>query len=217
MTDLQDLAVRIRSRRRALDALHGEARSVQLRHEELLAEVVELSGEISIYEQTTILLNSIGEEKQYAAQEQIEQLVTRGLQTIFDDSLSFHILQDVKAKRAEVSFIVRSKLANGVVVDTDVMDARGGGLAATVGFLLRLTVMLLRTDTKADNVLVLDETFAHVSEEYLPALKEFIRKIVDRTGVQIIMVTHQPAFEEVADKVYRLSLVDGKSVVKEQV
>lgn len=216
MTDLTNLSVRIRQRRRELDSFAGQASALRLRHEELLAEVVSLTADISAHERATTLLNSIGEEKQYAAQEAIEQLVTRGLQTIFDDTLSFHILQDVKARRAEVSFIVRSTLANGTVVDTDVMDARGGGLAATVGFLLRLVVMLLRTDTRADNFMVLDETFAHVSEEYLPALGEFLRKIVEKTGVQILMVTHQPEFVDYADKVYRVSAIDGKTVVKEQ-
>lgn len=215
MTDLTNLSVRVRARRRELDSVAGQANALRAREEELLAEMVRLSADIVSHEKATTLLNSIGEEKQYAAQEAIEQLVTRGLQTIFDDSLSFHILQSVKARRAEVSFVVRSTLSDGSVVDTDVMDARGGGLAATVGFLLRLVVMLLKTDTRTDNVLVLDETFAHVSDEYLPSLGEFLRKIVDKTGVQIILVTHQPEFVEHADKVYRLSSVDGKTVVRE--
>lgn len=176
----------------------------------------ELAEQIVSHEKATTLLNSIGEEKQFAAQAAIEQLVTRGLQTIFDESLSFHIVQDVKARRAEVSFVIRSSLDGGRVLETDVMDSRGGGLSAVVGFLLRLVVMLLRTDTKADNVLVLDETFAHVSDEYLPALGEFLRQIVDKTGVQIIMVTHQPEFMEYADKVYRLSSKGGRAVATEE-
>jgi DNA repair exonuclease SbcCD ATPase subunit len=217
MTDLTELSVQVRNRSRQLDALEGEARSVLARESELREEIVRLSSDISVHERATALLNSIGEEKQYAAQEAIEQLVTRGLQTIFEESLSFHILQDVKARRAEVSFIVRSQLADGKIVDTDILDSRGGGLAATVGFLLRLTVMLLKTDTSQDNILVLDETFAHVSEEYLPALGEFLRKVVDKTGVQLIMVTHQPEFVEYADKVYRLAHVNGHTEAKEQI
>lgn len=217
MADLEFLGVRVRTRRRELDAAEGESRSIALRFDELKAEIVKLSSDISVHERATSLLNSIGEEKQFAAQEAIEQLVTRGLQTIFEDSLSFHILQDVKARRAEVRFIIRTELSGGRIVDTDVMGARGGGLAATVGFLLRLVIMLLKTDTTTDNFMVLDETFAHVSVEYLDGLREFIRKIVDKTGVQIFMVTHQPEFAESADKVYYLSTVDGKTIVKEQV
>lgn len=99
----------------------------------------------------------------------IEDLVTRGLQTIFDSTLSFHIIQSVRGKTANVDFIVRTTLPESVI-ETSVMDARGGGLAATIGFLLRLVVMLLRGGTKEENILILDETFAHVSAEYLAPL-----------------------------------------------
>ena len=213
--DLTELSVAVRRLRRSIDEKLGARRMLETRYEELKAEVLELTESVIAHERATSLLNSIGEEKQFAAQEAIEQLVTRGLQTIFDDTLSFHIIQDVKARRAEVSFVVRSTLENGRVVDTDVMDARGGGLAATVGFLLRLVVMLLRTDSKTDNFMVLDETFAHVSAEYIEGLRDFIRTIVDKTGVQILMVTHQPEFALAADKVYRLSASNGKSSIKE--
>lgn len=215
MTDLSTLSLRVRNRRRELDSLRGEERTVLSRLDEFGAELVDLADNIVIYERVNTLLNSIGEKRQYAAQGAIEQLVTRGLQTIFDESLSFHIIQDVKARRAEVSFVVRTTLKDGSKVDTDVMNARGGGLAATIGFLLRLVVLLLRDEGKKDIFMVLDETFAHVSAEYLDGLRDFIRQIVDKTGVQILMVTHQPEFAESADKVYRLSTSNGKTVVRE--
>lgn len=215
MADISTLSARIRNRRRELDSQQGEARIVLSRLEEFGKELGELSDGIVIYERVNTLLNSIGEKRQYAAQGAIEQLVTRGLQTIFDESLSFHIMQDVKARRAEVTFVVRTTLQDGSKVDTDVMNARGGGLAATIGFLLRLVVLLLRDEGKRDIFMVLDETFAHVSAEYLEGLRDFIRQIVDKTGVQVLMVTHQPEFAEAADKVYRLSLSNGKTVVKE--
>jgi ABC-type lipoprotein export system ATPase subunit len=59
----------------------------------------------------------------------------------------------------------------------------------------------------------LDETFAHVSSEYLEPMGQFLREVVDKTGVQIIMVTHQPELAEYADTVYRFSNKDGKTQV----
>ncbi len=196
--------------RRELDQLAGEARITLTRGKDLKLEIEQLQLEVQTLDKATILLNSIAEDTQLAAQHNIEELVTRGLQTIFDESLSFHILQSTKGKSASVEFVVRTKLLNGQAVDTPVMDARGGGLAATIGFLLRVVVMLLR---KQENILVLDETFAMVSEEYLPALGEFVRQLVDKTNLQIVMVTHQPLFADYADKVYRFSQNDGKTLV----
>lgn len=215
MSDIITLEARLRSRRRELDSLLGQKRSVMAQLEEFGNELVDLADNVIVYERVNSLLNSIGEHRQFAAQNAIEQLVTRGLQTIFDDSLSFHIIQDVKARRAEVSFIVRTTLLDGTKVDTDVLNARGGGLAATVGFLLRLVVLLLRYDGKRDILMVLDETFAHVSAEYVEGVRDFIRQVVDKTGIQVLMVTHQPEFAEAADKVYRLSIKNGKTVVQE--
>lgn len=215
MTDINILETQVRARRRELDALAGEARSVLTRGKAIKTEIGTLTEEIADYERVTGLLNSLGEERQLAAQRTIEDLVTRGLQTIFDSTLSFHIVQSVKGKQAVVEFMVRTTLA-GSVVETPVLEARGGGLAATIGFLLRLVVMLLSTGTQQENILVLDETFGMVSDEYLPALAGFLREIVDKTGVQIVMVTHQQMWTEVADKVYRFSQVEGQTKVKEE-
>lgn len=213
MSTLSELQTRTDNRRRVLDALSGEARSVLTRGKNLQTEISELTQAVSTLEKTSLLLNSLGEERQFKAQTVIEELVTRGLQQIFDETLSFHIIASTKAKAASIEFLVRTSLPGGTVVDTPVMDARGGGLAATIGFLLRVVIMLLRGGARQDNILVLDETFAHVSDDYLDGVGEFLRELVDRTGIQIVMVTHQNQFLEFADKVYRFTAVDGKTQV----
>lgn len=212
---VDSLVIRARQRRRQIDAQQGEARSVLLRGKELSTEVADLTATVTELDRVTALLNSLGEDRQLAAQNSIEELVTRGLQMIFDDTLSFHIVQNVRGKTAVVEFVVRTTLGSSVI-ETQVMDARGGGLAAVIGFLLRLVVMLMSRSERDANLLVLDETFSMVSAEYLEPLGEFLREVVDRTGAQIVLVTHQQAFEEFADKVYYFSTEDGTTVVKDK-
>lgn len=180
---------------------------------QLKEEISLATNDVDLYNKVAITLASIGENRQAAAQEQIEQLVTRGLNSIFSEELSFHVLQTQRGKTPEVKFVVRS-LINGKPVETSVMDARGGGLAAVVGFLLRLVVMLLSKDVK-EPILILDESFSHVSAEYERPLAEFIKELIDKTKVQIIMVTHSDAFSEFADKRYRFRLVKGVTKVEE--
>lgn len=213
MSTLAELENIARIKRREHDALSGEARSVLTRAKSVKEEIAQLQEEIVLLDRSGIVLNSIGEERQLKAQDTIEQLVTRGLQQIFDDSLSFHIVQTVKAKAASVEFVVRTTLSGGGIVDTPVMDARGGGLAATVGFLLRVVILLLKRQVEG-NILILDETFAHVSDEYLDGVGEFLRELVDKTGIQVVLVTHQPSFTEYADAVYRFNTEDGKTKVE---
>lgn len=210
---LDALALRARHRRRVLDERHGEMRSVLIRGQELQAEVAQLTELVADLDRVTLLLNSMGEDRQQKAQNTIEELVTRGLQTIFDDSLSFHIIQTTRGKSVQVDFMVRTTL-EGRAIDTPVMDSRGGGLIATVGYLLRLVVILLTRGQRQDTLMVLDETFAHVSAEYLRNVAAFVREVVDKTGVQHIIVTHQEELVEGADKVHRLSLKDGETVAE---
>jgi DNA repair exonuclease SbcCD ATPase subunit len=210
---LEQQALRARHRGRILDERQGEARAILTRGQELQAEVATLTEDVTELDRVTALLNSMGEDRQQKAQQTIEELVTRGLQTIFDETLSFHIVQRTSGRSVQVDFVVRTTL-HGRAIDTPVMDARGGGLAATIGFLLRLVVLLLTRGQRQDTLMVLDETFAHVSAEYLPAVSAFLREVVDKTGVQIVLVTHQEELVEGADKVYRFSMSDGQTKVE---
>lgn len=207
---LDSLVVRARNRRRVLDERQGEARALLTRGKALQEEIASLTELIVDLDQTTVLLNSMGEDRQQRAQQTIEDLVTRGLQTIFDETLSFHIVQTTRGKTVQVEFVVRTTL-HGRVIETPVMDARGGGLAATIGYLLRLVVLLLTRGQRQDSLIVLDESFAMVSAEYLPAVAAFIREVVDKTGVQHIIVTHSEELVEGADKVHRFTMVDGET------
>ena len=58
-------------------------------------------------------------------------------------------------------------------------------------------------------VLLLDETFSHVSESYLEPLSNLIKLVTDRLGIQVILVSHQDTLTAAADVVYEVRLVDG--------
>lgn len=202
------LDTRITRTRRILEQRRGEAYALATQAQRVHTEIGELIDLADLHDRAAHVLTAIGEERQDAAQRSIEALVTQGLHTIFGNELSFHLVPGVRAKSPVVDFVVRSRLADGTTVDTDVLAARGGGLAAVIGFLLRLVILLL-SRARQDTVLFLDETFAHVSADYLPRLIEFLKDLVAKTGVQIVMVTHDESFQEAADTVYMLKLVDG--------
>jgi DNA repair exonuclease SbcCD ATPase subunit len=207
------LATRMRNAQRTVDQLTGEARAVAQAGLAAQQRIGVLTTAVELHERVNVLLTSLGEAEQEYAQRQIEELVTRGLQVVFDESLRFRVVQSVKASQANVDFMVVSSVG-GQEIETPVMDARGGGLAAVVGFLLRL-VILLRTPG-ARPVLALDEPFAHVSEEYEPRLAEFLREVADKAGVQIYLVTHSRAYDDVADRRYRLQIgSEGWTTAKE--
>lgn len=222
MTLVSDLAASVANARNAIERETGEARAMVEARNAAQARADELAIESEVHQQVVEILTRIGEARQESTQRQIEELVTRGLQVIFGEELSFHLVPGVRGGQAQVDFAVRSTYAppDGMeapdrVVETPVMDARGGGLAASVGFMLRLVVLMLTPGAR--RFLALDETFAHVSAEYEPALAEFLREVCDKAGVQILMVTHSDAYTDVADARYRLALgPDGTTVARKQ-
>lgn len=192
----------------------GEAKALAKRAQQDFAEADQAEARADALEKVVGILNKFADARQEAVQSKIEALVTHGLQTVFDDSLTFHVVSETKARRVETRFVVRSKVG-AEVVETSILDARGGGVAAVAGFLLRLIVVLLRPDVRP--FLLLDESFSMVSEEYESRLVDFVKELTEKTPVQIVLTTHK-AVEEwstAADKVHRFSLKSGKTRVDE--
>lgn len=215
MTSVSD---RVRLARYTYEQRVGAARELAREGARTQAEVARLESEAEVHAKAGALLTTIGERAQADAQAQLEQMVTRGLQVVFGEELSFHAVQTVRAYQTVVDFIIRSEYVaddgSKHQVDTPVLDARGGGMSAVTGFILRLVVLL--RSPHARRVLFLDETFAHVSPEFEQRVAEFCREVADQAGVQIILVSHSDAYDGFADKRYRLVMGrDGAAEVRE--
>src|ERR1035437_2164634 len=137
MSSLEAVSQQLAMARRSVDRETGEARALALRGKAVQSELAEAKELRETLTQAVAVLTSIGEARQEDAQRRIESLVTYGLRTVFEDDLSFHLVQTVSRNAAQVDFVVRTTLAAGEQIDTPVMDARGGGLVAVVGFMLR--------------------------------------------------------------------------------
>jgi DNA repair exonuclease SbcCD ATPase subunit len=214
LSKVQNILIRLKAARKSVDANIAMTRVIAGKGISVKKEIELASNDVDLYSKVAITLASIGEQRQADAQSQIEEMVTRGLTTIFGEDISFHVVQTQRGKTPEVKFLVKSNGAAGQTIETSVMDSRGGGLAAVVGFLLRLVILLLKTG-RNNRVLVLDESFSHVSAEFERPLAEFLKELVEKTDVQIILVTHSDAFSEFADKRYRLKIVAGATEATE--
>lgn len=214
MNNLASIKTRLNRATKVLDRRIAEARVMATNSKQIREEIEVNLNDVELYNKVAITLASIGEQRQFDAQQKIEELVTRGLRSIFDEDLSFNLVATQRGKTPEIKFLVKSRGLNGASVETSVMDSRGGGMAATVGFLLRLVVLLLNKDIK-EPILVLDESFSHVSAEYRRPLLEFMLELVNKTKVQIVVVTHDDIFLEYADKRYKLKQLNGVTKAEE--
>jgi len=210
MTRLDEIDRILKSRELAYERSVGEAVAVLKERSLAMDDERDLRQRSEALARAIEVLNSYADERQDELQRKVETLVTHGLQTIFGPELSFHVNTGTKGKLTATTFVVRSQV-DGSSIDTPVMDARGGGVAAVIGFLLRLVILLLHPGVRP--TLFLDESFSHLSADYEPALAQFIKELCERTGVQIVLVTHSYAFDDAADMAYRFSL-DEAGVTK---
>lgn len=221
--ELAELRQRVTQTMRELHTEAGQARELAQRGQLLTAEVEKFGLDRETADRVSGVLSKLASDRDQAARAQVESLVTAGLQAIFGDSgevLSFHLVESTLRNAANIDFEVHTTLPDGSSIETDVMSARGGGVAAVVGLLLRVVLILLtrQTGQKVSSTLVLDESLAMLSADRLEAASAFLRTLVDSANLQIVMVTHQDPLSENADVVYRLSRnPEGVTQVKREV
>ena len=180
---------------------------------QLEEDTYELNDSIDNLKLIETYLAQFADERQAQVYRQIETTVTEGLQAVFGEPLRLEVTTKMVGSRSETVFSIISNTADGEL-STSIMDSRGGGVAAIVGFLVQAVLVLLTPNLRP--LLFLDETFRNVSEDYQAPLGEFIRDLCDRTGLQVVLVTHQPTIAEYASDVYSFKQTNGKTKISKE-
>lgn|SRR3990167_924727 len=161
------------------------------------------------------VLQTLIEMKKEKIKNRIENLVTKGLRTIFErEDYRFEIEMELKRGSMSARPILYSRFGNKEF-STDIIDGHGGGVVDVTAFILQV-IVLLALSNKLEKVIIADEAFKHVSQEYLSNVAQFMQYLNEITGIQIIMVTHKSEFLDVADKKYEVRLNDKQeTIIKE--
>lgn len=202
----------------------GRAKALAATYRSCVAEAEECTQQIAVAEEAIQFLNSYAGISQTALYSLIESIVNAGLDAVFGESgLRFELEVSQKANRTSVMPRLTSRMKDGdewVEVTTSILDARGGGVAAVTSFLLRVAVIMLKDSPEGSRrrLLLLDETFGQLSRDAEPALTAFLADLIEKSGLQVIMVTHSNSFAHLAYEhgaaVHEVALVDGVSQVK---
>lgn len=214
MTSITEAAKLVRLAQADYEGRLGQAKFLAAQLKSTRSEVNGLTQRIEDLEKISALLSSYADDQQAVVQGQIESIVSKGLKQIFNEDLSLRVVNRMVGRRPEVDFILVSKIGD-TTLETSILDARGGGVAAVAGFLVQAVLVLLTPGLRP--VLFLDEVFAQVSREFLEPLSAFLKELVERSELQIILVTHSEEFVQDADVVYRFSQTKGVTSVVEGV
>jgi len=151
---------------------------------------------IKVDEMALVILESLSTQAREMVREQIDKIVTTGLQTVFDDgNLGFQTEFERRGDRIEVhfAFMYGSNPAPGPV-----FESIGGGMVDIAAFLLRVCLFRM---LDIQGPIVLDEPFSQVATEDLPRAAELARRLSNDMLDQLIIVSHEPPLADSADNV----------------
>jgi len=167
------------------------------KHDELdglIVSIHEKSSEIEVFEQSIKIISTLVEKTVMGNSEFVQNIVNRGLEYIFMTDYAFVINHSIKQNKNIFSYTLEDKKSS-IVGD---INNFGGGIMATVSFLLRVSINILQNKPK---IMMMDESLNHVSESYQGKLSNFIKVLCDEFNMTIVLVTHQDRLTEYADQI----------------
>jgi DNA repair ATPase RecN len=203
--NVQDFYNPVHQKLAAANELSGRAKHAEEQRHRLADSVAALEEQKGHLEQVMTVLATMEAAWRRGFEEALTAMVSRGLTLVLGEPTHFIVESKSRAGVPALEF----HLEQGGL-ETDILEAKGGTVVNLVNFMLRL-VVVLAAQPPLRRILVLDEAFAHVSAEYVPELAALLRQLCDETGVQILLITHDPAYVDVADIAYEVTQERGVS------
>ena len=126
---------------------------------------------------------------------------------IFDKNYNVELVLEDKRGTKTLSILLID-LDTGLEID--IHSGVGNGIRTIISFVLKMYYLI----NKGSSVLVLDEAYSALSEEYVFNFFEFVKKMCVTKKFIIIIITHDNRFTPFADKVFKVadgvfSIIDG--------
>lgn len=179
----------------------------QLKENEVLLD--ETQTKIELLDKVTVVFQKTSEFAREQAKRQIETIVTKCLQYVFETNIEFEIEINELRNKANAEFYVINEI-NGLTIKTKPELSRGGGVVDIVSLALRVAFLQIHKPP-IEGPLILDEPAKHVSEDYIYNVGEFLKQTSEMFNRQIIMVTHNQHLSALANIAYRVQLIGSES------
>lgn len=170
-----------------------------------------IEAELELLSKVNILFQKTSEFAREQAKNQIESLVTKCLQFIFESDIEFLIEIEEQRGKSNAEFYVVNKIED-MLVKTKPELSRGGGVVDIVSLALRIA-FLQTHKPKIQGPLILDEPAKHVSDEFIFNVADFLKQTSELFNRQIIMVTHNNHLAAIGSNAYRVEIKGSESTV----
>lgn len=185
-----------------LNKIQYQLDSLNKQNNQIEDKLIQLNDNLSSY---NVNLNDLLKEKQFYKNaidivyersiKELKDILNSALSTIFYDrdfALDI-VLSDKNGKSLQFKMTEEGKPVN-------LKRGTGMGVLTVISAVLQMYYL----QCKNSRILMLDESYSAVSEEYVEAFFNFLSQMCQQLGFKIILITHDKRFLQYADKTYKL-------------
>lgn len=193
---------RLKSLNNSLRIAQGRREEVRRSLSDARGSVTRLENESQLLDHVAVLLHTLIDGEITEGVKAIESLQSEGVRAVFNDQ-DITVRADVEVSRGKVnvSLVTSQRKENGDLIEGLALDGFGGAVSTVQSILLRLAIVFRRG---LRPVLFLDETLPAFDDRYVHNMAAFLKTLCKRMGVDILLVTHNPALVDAGDRAYRI-------------
>ncbi len=163
-------------------------------------EIEGLTARVELLAKVGELLRALMDKLVLDQVQSIQAVVSEGLKTIFfDQGLAFEAEVTSKYNKVSIDFYLKQG-EDERAIRGHPLESFGGGPTSIASLILRLLALMR---LKKAPILLLDETLAAVSDDYIDAAGQFLSRLAQTTGIDILLVTHKQGFLDHATASYQ--------------
>lgn len=153
------------------------------------ADVTNAEDQLAAAEESRLIIQQVGQAIQQEAHDRLAGVVSRCLETVFDEPYEFKIIFERKRGQTEARLVF---IRDGLEINP--LDAAGGGVVDVAAFALRLACIMLKRP-QIRRLLVLDEPWKFLSARHRPRMRLVVEQLSREMNIQFILVTHIEEFQ----------------------
>ena len=198
----------IQNLRSKLEQQKGQRQQIEKSLTTLRTTLTDDKRSLRRHEQAREIVREVGIATQNQISFHISDITSLALEAVFTNpyELKVEFVQRRNKTECDLTFA-----RDGMQIDP--LTASGVGAVDVAAFALRIASWSM-AHPKSRNVIILDEPFKFLSENYQDRASAMVKELSEKLGLQFIIVTHEPILASYADKVFEVSIHRGKSKVK---
>ena len=194
--------------RNRVEQLKGEKNALKQQIRAYKHSIHDLGIKLHLSEKAREIIRIVGVETQQQLQFHISDITSLALAGVFAEPYQLKVDFVPRRNKTECDLLfVRDEK------EIDPLDASGYGAVDVAAFALRVSSWSMKLP-RSRNTIILDEPFRFLDKSKQPLASQMIKELSAKLGLQFIIVTHEEALTQHADKIFNVKQTKGISYVE---